>query len=411
MAAKPLNRLETFRAVGRRMTEVRSPEDRSQVAGGPKSGRQKTGAVGDRTNCLGRRGGPRYARPVTAPFLPERHPVRDFFVLEALDVAPRSDMASMAHPVFSLSTRPEMRVLRYVSDKTVVEIQPSAKGLATIFDKDVLIYCISRLMHARNHGEPIGPVVRITTHDLLVATNRNAGGINYARLEHALDRLAGTRIKTNIATGDEVSTQNFGLIEWYDYNRKGSGFAERLRHLDIKLSDWLFRAIAAAEVLPISREYFRLRRPIDRRLYELARKHCGRQASWRIGTVHLQAKCGSKQEAKHFAAHLRGMVQTNHLPDYALTLEGEHAVFWRRGDVTRVLEPTCGVKSPQPAAEPRILVSSQAIERLYEIAPRWDKHMLESLYVEWARSKDPARNEDARFIGWVRSYTKGRAAP
>ena len=45
------------------------------------------------------------------------------------------------------------------------------------------------------------------------------------------------------------------------------------------------------------------------------------------------------------------------------------------------------------------------------MAPRWDKHMLEGLYVEWAKTKDPARNEDARFLGWVRSYTKGKAAP
>src|SRR5215472_16141173 len=50
-----------------------------------------------------------------------------------------------------------------------------------------------------------------------------------------------------------------------DYNRKGSGFAERLRYLDIKLTDWLFRAIEASEVLPISRDYFRLRSPLDRR--------------------------------------------------------------------------------------------------------------------------------------------------
>ena len=39
----------------------------------------------------------------------------------------------------------------------------------------------------------------------------------------------------------------------------------RLRHLDIKLSVWSFRALQAAEVLPISREYFGLRRPLDRR--------------------------------------------------------------------------------------------------------------------------------------------------
>lgn len=348
---------------------------------------------------------------MTALFLPERHPVRDFFVLDALDVAPRSDMASMAHPIFSLSTRPETRILRYAHDQTVVEIQPSAKGLATIFDKDILIYCISKLMHRKNHDEPIGPVVRITTHDLLVSTNRNTGGITYVRLEDALDRLAGTRIKTNIVTGDEVSTQNFGLIEWYDYNRKGSGFAERLRYLDIKLSDWLFRAIDAAEVLPIAKEYFRLRRPLDRRIYEIARKHCGAQATWRISIDKLQRRAGSKQERKHFAAHLRGMVQTNHLPDYALTLEGEHAVFWRRGDGARAAKSAPVAAATQQPAERRILISSAAIEQLYDIAPRWDKHRLEHLYIEWARTKETARSEDARFLGWVRSYTKGKAAP
>lgn len=254
------------------------------------------------------------------PLLPERHPVRDFFVLDVLDVVPRSDMASMAHPIFSLATKPELRVLKYRHEDVVVEIHPSSKGLATIFDKDVLIYATSKLMHKKNQGEAIGPVVRITTHDLLVATNRNTGGIIYQRLEDALDRLAGTRIKTNIATGEDISTQNFGLIEWYDYNRKGSGMSERLRYLDVKLSDWLFRAIDAAEVLPINRGYFRLRRPIDRRLYELARKHCGRQASWRVGCDVLQKKCGSKQEDKHFAAHLRELARSNHLPDYEFRL-------------------------------------------------------------------------------------------
>ncbi len=350
---------------------------------------------------------------------PERHPVRDFFVLDVLDVAPRSDMASMAHPVFSLSTKPETRILRYVNDGTVVEIHPSSKGLATIFDKDVLIYCVSKLMHRRNQGEAIGPTVRITTHDLLVSTNRNTGGIVYERLEHALDRLAGTRIKTNIETGDEKSTQNFGLIEWYDYNRKGSGFAERLRYLDIKLSDWLFRAIEAAEVLPISRDYFRLRRPLDRRVYEVGRKHCGSQDKWRISIDKLQHRTGSKQERKHFAAHMRSMVQSNHLPDYALTLEEDQVVFWRRAgegaNVNRspnLFTATPAVAAaPVPAAERRILVSSRAIEQLYEIAPDWDKHMLESMYINWAKNKDAARNEDARFLRWVGSYTKGKPAP
>jgi plasmid replication initiation protein len=351
--------------------------------------------------------------------LPERHPVRDFFVLDVLDVAPRSDMASMTHPVFSLSTKPETRILRYENDGVVVEIHPSTKGLATIFDKDVLIYCTSKLMHKRNKGEEIGPTVRITTHDLLVSTNRNTGGIIYERLEHALDRLAGTRIKTNIETGDEKTTQNFGLIEWYDYNRKGSGFAERLRYLDIKLSDWLFRAIEAAEVLPISRDYFRLRRPLDRRVYEIGRKHCGAQERWRISIDKLQKRTGSKQERKHFVAHLRSMVQSNHLPDYALTLEDDQVVFWRRAGEGAGASSRVGVPVAVPRLIPafelgpprRIAVSTQAIERLCEMAPGWDKYMLEHAYIDWAKDKEPAHNEDARFLAWVKSYTKEKPSP
>jgi plasmid replication initiation protein len=350
---------------------------------------------------------------VTAVLFPERHPVRDFFIeLDTLDLDPRSDIASMAHPIFSLSTMPDQRVLRYQSGETFIEIQPSARGLATIFDKDILIFCISKLIDRRNRGEAIGPVVRITTHDMLVSTNRQTGGIAYQRLEFALDRLAGTRIKTNIRTGDEVTTQNFGLIDWYDYNRKGSGFAERLRCLDIKLSDFMFRAVAAAEVLPIDRSYFRLRRPIDRRLYELARKHCGRQTSWRIGLDNLKSKCGSKQAIKHFAAHLRALVRSNHLPDYAVSIDGGQVVFTKRGaDVSTAVAPTTAPATVACAALSHrrpIRISQQTFDRIGGIAPGWDRYALEAMYIEWASTKDAARSEDARFVAWLQSFTKGR---
>jgi plasmid replication initiation protein len=225
--------------------------------------------------------------------------------------------------------------------------------------------------------------------------------------------MAQLTTRPNIETGDEKSTQNFGLIEWYDYNRKGSGFAERLRHLDIKLSDWLFRAIDAAEVLPISRDYFRLRRPLDRRVYEIGRKHCGSQAQWRVSVDKLQRRTGSKQERKHFAAHLRGMVQTNHLPGYALTLEQDHVVFWRREE-GRVKAPVVTASAVAETAATgmsagRVMISSVAIEQLSDVAPGWDKYALESMYIAWAKDKDVARDEDARFLGWARSFTKGRA--
>ena len=55
--------------------------------------------------------------------------------------------------------------------------------------------------------------------------------------------------------------------------------------------------------------------------------------------------------------------------------------------------------------------ASQVIERLYDIASDWDNYELERLYCAWAADKDPAHNEDARFLGGVKSYTKGKPAP
>ncbi len=264
--------------------------------------------------------------------LPDRHPVRDFFVLDILDVAPRSDMASMEHPFFSLTSKPDLRELVYEHDGHKLEILPSSRGLPTVFDKDILIYCISKLMHKKNNGEPIGPKVRLTTHDLLVATNRPTNNLGYERLEYALDRMAGTVIKTTIETGDEAEVQGFSLISSFKYNRKGSMHAERLRYLEVTLCEWLFRAIESAEVLPISREYFRLRRPLDRRLYEIARKHCGQKERWRIGIDKLQKKCGSKQERKAFVRHLRETIAGDHMPDYALRMDEEQVEFVKRGE-------------------------------------------------------------------------------
>ena len=66
-------------------------------------------------------------------------------------------MASMEHPLFTLATRPDRRILRYVHGEAEIEVTPSVKGLATIHDKDVLIYCVSQLMAALNAGRPVAP--------------------------------------------------------------------------------------------------------------------------------------------------------------------------------------------------------------------------------------------------------------
>jgi hypothetical protein len=50
------------------------------------------------------------------------------------------------------------------------------------------------------------------------------------------------------------------------------------------------------------------------------------------------------------------------------------------------------------------------MDRVQGMAPGWDKHWLEDAYIAWAKDKDVAINEDARFLSWVGSFTKGKPA-
>ena len=233
-----------------------------------------------------------------SPLLPDRIGQQDLFVCDIFDAAPKGDMASMEHPIFSLSTKPDTRPRRYEHNNITIEIKPSIDGLATVHDRDVLIYCISALIKGMNEGKEPQQVIRFQAADLLKATNRMTTGRGYALLKAAMERLAGTRISTNITTGGQEIFETFGLIERARIVRETRD--GRMQEVEVKLSDWVFNAIRAQEVLTLSREYFRLRKPLERRVYELARKHCGRQKEWRVSMEVLQKKCGSGSTLREF---------------------------------------------------------------------------------------------------------------
>ena len=212
----------------------------------------------------------------------------DFFVCDVPWIVPKDDMASMEHPLFTLATRPDRRILRYEHGEAMIEVTPSVKGLATIHDKDVLIYCISQLMAAVNAGRPVAPTLHLRAHDLMAATGRETSGDGYRRLREAFERLSGTRIVTNIATGGIESTRGFGLIDSWEILRKARG--GRMILVTVTLSDWIFRSVLSRSVLTLHRDYFRLRKPLERRVYEIARKHCGRQVEWKVGLETLLKK-------------------------------------------------------------------------------------------------------------------------
>ena len=243
--------------------------------------------------------------PETLPLLPERHPTKDFFIADIFDNLPfKDDMASMEHPIFSLSKKKDMRNLDYQNGDIRVSIQPTTDGLPNIFDKDVLLYCASLLMDQINKGKETFQTLRISSHDLLVATNRPTSGEGYNLLKKALDRLSGVKIKTNIKTNKREITERFGLIDSYKII-ESSKVKNRMIRLEVTLSDWFYNSIVGKEVLTISREYFRLGKALERRLYEIARKHCGKENEWKITLKKLKDKTGSTSHLDKFRFFIR----------------------------------------------------------------------------------------------------------
>ena len=202
--------------------------------------------------------------------VPVRHPQKDFFIADILDVGFKDDVASMEHPLFALKAG-NMRVKTYLRNGISVTIQPGHGGCATIHDKDIWIYCISQMTEALNRGREVSKTVRFTAYDFLTSTNRDTSGRAYERMAEALARLRNTGIETNVETDGQRERRGFGLVESWRVVEKTSG--GRMVAVEVTLPEWLHRSVLAKNVLTISPDYFRIRKPIDRRIYELARKH------------------------------------------------------------------------------------------------------------------------------------------
>lgn len=254
----------------------------------------------------------------------------ELFVADLFDAAPKSDFASMEHPLFALKAG-DREIRRYQRGDLFVEVQPSVDGLATIHDKDLWIYAVAQLAAAINRGEKIGRVVRFSAHSFLKVTQRGTSGRSYKRLGKALERLAGTRIVTNISTGGRRSKRGFGLLDAFEIVERKPDDG-RMVAIEMVLPNWLYHSVEATEYLTLSREYFNLRKPLDRRLYEIARKHVGRQPRWAIGLELLHLKSGSQSRLNRFRSDVRLLAKENRLPEYyvAYFSKRDMVVFYGR---------------------------------------------------------------------------------
>jgi hypothetical protein len=178
--------------------------------------------------------------------------------------------------------------------------------------------------------------------------------------------------------------------------------AASCRALKRPLSDWVYRIIQGSEVLTLSRDYFRLRKPVDRRVYELARKHCGEQGEWKISLELLHKKTGASSHSREFKSMIRELVQNDHLPDYQVSLEEEMVTFRNR------------MTSQAPKEQPSYLVlDPETYHDARLVAPRYDVYYLEQEWRDmWVASGMPKLDFPGRaFVGFSKKRYQMKPRP
>ncbi|MGD9665084.1 MAG: replication initiator protein A [Novosphingobium sp.] len=145
----------------------------------------------------------------------------------------------------------------------------------------------------------------------------------------------------------------------------------------------------------------RLRKPIERRIYELARKHCGHQSSWKCSLGILHKKSGSKSDLREFRRAIRHLAKHDHLPDYRVEFDEE------MDSITFINRNTMAEKPALIAPAPPLKPSTR--EQAREAAPSWDVDYLEQEWRAWIT--EPPRSPDAAFVGFCRKWFErnGRA--
>lgn len=172
-------------------------------------------------------------------------------------------------------------------------------------------------------------------------------------------------------------------------------------------------------MLTINREYFRLRKPLERRLYELARKHCGQQAAWAISLAHLRDKCGALSPLKNFRFQIRDIIHPTkeqehavthpspHFPDYQMTLDAPSDLVTFRSRKQLILESLQAYDiPPSPLSVREKLSHTTALKgaRLVEEAGTgWDYGVLVDQFNEALARGFVPRHLNAAFLGFVRT--------
>lgn len=337
---------------------------------------------------------------------PLRYPQGDLFVCELTDVILKDDMASMEYPFYSISKKPDREPQRFTHGENWIEIRPSAKGKPTIYDKDIIIYIISQIAAATGRGDPTPRKVEMDPYSFLVFTQRRTGGRDYDAICDMVERLDGTRFRTNVKTGDIQTDTWFGMLESVELTSHPK--TGKLLKLTVTVSEWLAHAIENRDLLTLNPDYFRLRRPLERRLYEVARKRAGSQERGvRLKLANLKKLCGSSAELREFRRMI-GQIIRDHasddlFPDYTLAFEDDLVIVTPKPEFLR------RIASPDERAAQALTLKSHSHEDAREILGGWCPRDVESRWRAWVAAESiSVKDAHAHYLDFCKKYREKR---
>ena len=236
----------------------------------------------------------------------------------------RSDREVMSLPFFTLAKRPrktgwERSWVDEGGRQVFIRNSPGEDGCPTMWDQDILSYIQTLIVGRMNRGEPVAKRIQFSVHDCLTAIRRSAGGSDYQSFLLSLKRLKGTTVYTNVESADTVSDGGFGWLQTFKIVRDKA--SNRMMSCEIELCDWLFNAMVQDQrYLQFDAEYFALDSGLERKLYQIIRRHLGNMSGWHVGLDKLYVKTGSDSEQKRFNYEIRQIVERDPFPAWALYL-------------------------------------------------------------------------------------------
>lgn len=290
----------------------------------------------------------------------------EMFQITAFEPPLRDNRDVMEYPFLSIQKGRRREIdFRSADGRVHLEITaPEKRGLATIWDWDLVIYLSAHVCDALERGAPVSQWVEFPPYDALRYMRRGTGGKDYRELVETIRRLSGTHIRTSIRMSDTEGEE--GVLRWVEnyripkkyrenqwlQNLNDDGEADATRPWAVKMPDWIFNAITRRTgILAVHPDYFDLTGGLERWLYRLARKAVPDKAdfpgiSFRMETLH--GRSGSTRPLRNFAGDVRKIADRQPLPEYDLVInrDGPHELVTLIGNRAKLRRMPRGIPKP-----------------------------------------------------------------